>query len=143
MNHPEREHQSAFFEWLRANERKQPVFKRFFAVPNGGLRDRGTAVGLWKEGVKAGVLDTFLPAPRQGRHGLWIEFKAGDNDLTPDQVEWKAYLEMSGYEVHVVRDWTIAAQITVSYLNLGIGDLAIGLPHGSPAIDAYRRRRRR
>lgn len=143
MNHPERDHQNAFFEWLRANEGKQPVLRKFFAIPNGGKRDRATAVGLWKEGVKSGVLDTFLPAPRQGRHGLWIEFKAGDNDLNNDQVEWKAYLEMAGYEVHVVRDWTIAAQITAAYLNFSAADLAIGLPHGSAAVDDYRRRRTR
>jgi hypothetical protein len=89
------------------------------------------------------VFKLFVPAPRQGKHGLWFLFKSGSKDLTHEETEWKAYLEMSGYEVHVVRDWTIAAQITVSYLNLGIGDLSIGLPHGSPAIDAYRRRRRR
>ncbi len=137
MNHPEREHQTAFFDWLRMNEEKHPVLKRFFAIPNGGKRTRATAVGLFKEGVKRGVLDTFLPAPRCGKFGLWIEFKAGDNTLTLEQTEWKAFLELEGYQVHVVRDWTEAARITVAYLNIKVS----GLPFSSPAVDEFRRRR--
>jgi hypothetical protein len=123
MNHIERDHQTSFFCWLRANEARFPVLKRFFAIPNGGRRDRGTAIGLFKEGVKRGVLDTFLPAPRFNANGdemmgLWIEFKAGKNDLTPDQRDWKDYLEDAGYAVHVVRDWVDAARLTVEYLGL-------------------------
>lgn len=137
IKHLEREHQNAFFEWLRMNEATHAVLKRFFAIPNGGLRTRATAIGMFKEGVRRGVLDTFLPAPRNGKCGLWIEFKAGDNGLSDDQVEWKAFLEMERYEVHVVRDWTEAARITVSYLNLE----GLPMPHGSPTIDEFRRRR--
>lgn len=138
MNHPEREHQNAFFVWLRMNEETHPVLKRFFAIPNGGMRTRATAVGLFKEGVKRGVLDTFLPAISHDSiyPGLWIEFKAGQNILTAEQVEWKQFLESQGYLVHVVYEWTEAARITVKYLGI-----TLPLPHSSPAVDEFRRRR--
>lgn len=118
MNHPEREHQTAFFQWLRMNELRFPFLAFFFAIPNGGLRDRAVAVGLFKEGVKRGVLDTFLPVPRNGFHGLWIEFKAGKNVLSSEQATWKAFLEARSYAVHVVYNWIDAARITVKYLDL-------------------------
>jgi hypothetical protein len=114
----EHDHQSAFFAWLRCNETKHPDLKRFFAVPNGGHRDRGTAIKMFLEGTRRGVPDTCLPLARHGKQGLWIEFKAGDNQLTPDQVEWKAALEREGHQVEIVREWPEAAQLTVLYLGL-------------------------
>lgn len=134
----ERDHQNSFFEWLRVNESQFPVLKRFYAIPNGGKRTRATAIGMFKEGVRKGVLDTHLPVARQGKTGLWIEFKAGSNKLTDEQTEWKAFLEREGHEVHVVRDWTDAAHITAMYLNL-----VLPLPRGSATVDEFRRRGRR
>lgn len=132
----ERDHQNSFFEWVRLNEQRFPILKRFFAIPNGGQRTRATAIGMHKEGVRKGVLDTHLPVSRNGKSGLWIEFKAGDNTLTLEQTEWKAFLEGEGHEVHVVRDWTDAARITATYLNL-----VLPMPYGSPTVDEFRRRR--
>src|SRR4051812_1185087 len=118
------------------NERAYPHLAFFFAIPNGGLRSKATAIGLFKEGVKRGVLDTFLPVPRGESHGLWIEFKAGKNKLTPEQVEWQQFLEAQGYLVHVVYEWTEAARITAKYLGI-----LIPLPHSSAFVDEFRRRR--
>jgi len=134
----ERDHQNSFFEWLRVNESQHPILKRVFAIPNGGKRDRATAIGMYKEGLRKGVLDIHLPAPRNGKSGLWIEFKAGSNTLTDEQTEWKAFLELEGYEVHVVRDWTDAARLIATYLKL-----ALPMPYASPTVDEFRRRRTR
>jgi hypothetical protein len=117
-NKIEHDHQTAFFSWLRLNEKKHGELKRFFAIPNGGARDHGTAIALFLEGVRPGVLDTHLPLPRHGKAGLWIEFKTETNDLSADQREWKTALEAEGHVVHVVRQWTEAARLTVEYLGL-------------------------
>jgi len=114
----EHEHQSAFFAWLRLNARKHPDLRWFFAIPNGGARDHGTAIQLYLEGVQPGVLDTHLPLPRDGKAGLWIEFKTPANDLSTQQREFKAAVEAAGHVVHIVREWTVAARITVDYLGL-------------------------
>jgi hypothetical protein len=117
-NRIEHDHQCSFFDWIRLNAKKHQVLKLFHAIPNGGARDHGTAIALYLEGVTPGILDTHLPVARNGRTGLWIEFKAGTNDLSGVQREIKAMLEAEGHEVYVVREWTEAARITVAYLGL-------------------------
>jgi hypothetical protein len=114
----EHEEQCAFFSWIRLHEKRHPELKRFFAIPNGQRRDHGVAIQLYLEGVRAGVLDTHLPMPRQGKTGLWIEFKAGRNTLTPDQVAWREELQREGHAVFVVYSWIEAARITAAYLEL-------------------------
>jgi hypothetical protein len=116
VKQPERAQQMAFFTWLRISEPQFPSLKRFFAIPSEGLLDGTIAAELMNPGIRRGVLDTFLPVPRRGFHGLWIEFKAGDETLTPEQSDWKLFLEEEGYEVHIVRDWIEAARITLVYL---------------------------
>ena len=117
-NRAEHDQQCAFFSWLRLNEKKHAALRLFFAIPNGGARDHGTAVALFLEGVRPGVLDTHLPVPRQGKAGLWIEFKSELGELSDKQREFRAQLEAEGHAVFMVREWTAAARITVDYLGL-------------------------
>jgi hypothetical protein len=119
-NRIEHEHQSAFFSWLRLNQRKFPELKRFFAIPNGGARSHATAISLFLEGVRPGVLDTYLPLRRQGKTGLWIEFKAPGGSLSQEQREEILALEAEGHLCKVVFEWTDAAHITADYLDLNI-----------------------
>ena len=114
----EHEHQCAFFSWLRLNQTKHRELRLFFAIPNGGARDHGTAIALFLEGVQPGVLDTHLPLARQGKAGLWIEFKSERGALSDKQGEFAAAVEAEGHLVHVVREWTEAARLTAEYLGL-------------------------
>lgn len=75
----------------------------FFAVPNGGLRTKHTAMKLWQEGVQKGVPDLLiLDPPRgtaaQGWVGTAIEIKrAKGGRVSPEQLQWiKAFAD---------RDW--------------------------------------
>lgn len=122
---PEQEHRVELLKWMTANAKKQPILRRWEIVGN---------IDFFK---------LFVMAPRQGKHGLWFLFKAGSADLTPEQIEWKAYLEMSYYEVHVVREWTEAARIAIDYLNLNLAELVVGVPFSSEKVDEFRRRRMR
>lgn len=119
-NHTEHQHQAAFFDWLRWNEKAHPVLTRFFAIPNGGHRTKTTAAKLKAEGVRPGVLDTCLPVARHGYIGLWLEFKSATGSLSPAQREWKSFLESEGHKVIIVRTWTEAARATVEYLSLSV-----------------------
>ena len=80
--------QSRLFAWVRAHEDEVPALRWYFAVPNGGLCDKGTAVKMKAEGVRPGVLDTLCLLPRQGFHGLAIELKWHGNTLTDEQEQW-------------------------------------------------------
>src|SRR5882757_9184256 len=75
--------QKALFAWAADNVGKYPALAYMFAIPNGGLRDVRTATNLKAEGVKAGVLDIFLPRSIKtspynistSYHGCFIEMK--------------------------------------------------------------------
>ena len=81
--------QSKFVMWWRQSFPNV----RIFAIPNGGLRNKTTAMKLKVEGVKRGVPDLFVPELL-----LWIEMKREKGGvLSPDQVDWREYLEGIGH----------------------------------------------
>jgi hypothetical protein len=68
-----------------------------FAIPNGGKRDKITAMKLKNEGVLPGVPDLFIPAWR-----LFVEMKkVKGGALSKDQKEVIPELEAIGYTVIV------------------------------------------
>ena len=89
-----------------------------FAIPNGGSRDVREAMNLKASGVKAGVWDLQLPIARHGFHGLWVEMKHGDNDLTDKQIEWRDRMLLAGWKMRVA--WTAyeAERAIADYLGI-------------------------
>lgn len=112
-NSPEHSVQKAYFDWARLH----PVARRAYAIPNGGKRNLVTAARLKAEGVRAGVLDVCLPIPVRDSHGLYIEFKAGSNNLTIEQAQEVEQLTADGYTVLVSWDAEMAIQFTLEYLS--------------------------
>lgn len=96
MTHEDHE-QAALFEW--ASYHKE--LKWMHSIPNGGQRHIATAAKLKKTGVKAGVLDIFLPVWRPPYNGLYIEMKVGKNKLTPAQAEFSDFVTMNNFKVAV------------------------------------------
>lgn len=156
----EHAHQRAFFAWLalaayngfegakvisdggtfqRAHRASPlPELHLMHAIPNGGARDKITAGKLKAEGVKAGVLDTFLPVPKPitvpdnwttqtpGSQnywymGLYIEFKEPkrkthkDGGLSQAQIEFGDAVRTQGYCVRVAYTWREAANLVMAY----------------------------
>ena len=54
-------HQEALFEWAAYHMDCMPELEYMHHIPNGGKRDKRTAVALKRQGVKAGVPDICLP----------------------------------------------------------------------------------
>lgn len=72
---------------------------RIFAIPNGGIRNKATAVRLRAEGVERGVPDLFIPEWK-----LWIEMKKQKGGiLSQEQKEWIEYLNKCGYKAVVCK----------------------------------------
>lgn len=117
-NNSEHASQTALFCWsaLPYIRSKYPELELMFAVPNGGHRDKRTASNLRAEGVKAGVLDIFLPVARRGAHGLWLEMKNGDNKLTDEQLRFGRKVTDQGYVVIVHYNWEGAVETLKWYL---------------------------
>lgn len=109
-------HQEALFNWAAYQLGRMPELEYMHHVPNGGKRDAATAVALKRQGVKAGVLDIVLPAPRAEYHGLYIELKAGKNTTTAKQKAWLTFLRQQGYYTAVCYGWQAAAELIERYL---------------------------
>ncbi|MCM1166416.1 MAG: VRR-NUC domain-containing protein [Ruminococcus sp.] len=76
----------------------------FFAVPNGGARNRIEAGIMKGEGVTAGVADMLLLYPNQRYHGLCIEFKTPKGTQQDSQKRWQRHVENAGYKYIIIRD---------------------------------------
>lgn len=122
MKSLEHQIQADYFRYVRFVENRHPALRWIHAIPNGGHRDIRTATRLKAEGVRAGVWDVFVPHPRSDgiqfiSCGLYIEFKAGKNKLTPAQVKFQIDNE-AYYDFIIARDWITAWQATEKYLGL-------------------------
>lgn len=109
-------HQEALFSWAEHQYKRMPELEYMHHIPNGGKRDAATATALKRQGVKAGVPDIHLPAPRGNYHGLYIELKAGKNTTTENQKRWLKYLWGQGYYTAVCYGWQVAAELIEKYL---------------------------
>ena len=87
-----------------------------FAVPNGGSRNLLEAVNLKRQGVLKGVPDLMLPVPAHGYPGMFIEMKAESGRLSPEQVDFIAFLRLAGYYVVVAYNWLQAKELIEGYL---------------------------
>lgn len=109
-------HQEALFSWAAYNMQRMPELEYLHHVPNGGKRDKATAIALKRQGVKAGVPDIHLPVPKGEYHGLYIELKAGKNTTTEKQRSWLRFLNQQGYFTAICYNWQTAAELIETYL---------------------------
>ncbi|WP_099468343.1 VRR-NUC domain-containing protein [Konateibacter massiliensis] len=109
-------HQEALFSWAAYQMQRMPELEYLHHVPNGGKRDKATAIALKRQGVKAGVPDIHLPVARGKYHGLYIELKAGKNTTTANQKRWLKFLGQQGYYIAVCYCWQDAAKLLEEYL---------------------------
>ena len=94
----EDEEQEQVVRWAKLNEGYWPDLHWLYHTPNGGKRNRIEAARFKRMGVKPGVPDLFLPVPRGGYHGLYIEMKRQrGGKLSRDQREWIDGLRKNGY----------------------------------------------
>lgn len=88
----------------------------FFAVPNGGKRDRKTAEDLRKEGLRPGVSDLILLLPKRA---VFVEVKVPGNYQSPKQKTFQKVVELLGFEYHVWKSQEEAKEFIKSCTNTG------------------------
>ena len=94
-----------------------PALAGLHAIPNGGDRDVRVGAKLKREGVKRGVPDLCLPVPRRGYHGLYIELKAEDGRVSPDQKAWREFLLEQGYQAVIATGKREALDVLIDYVS--------------------------
>lgn len=106
--------QSATCEWFWY---QYPQYRGcLFAIPNGGERNAVVAAKLKKEGVVAGVSDLFLMVTRPGHAGLFIEMKAKNGRLQPNQSDFQDRARQQGYKADVCYGFEEARAVIQEYL---------------------------
>lgn len=115
----EEQEQITLFNWAAMQSRKYPELKNMFHIPNEGKRSVVAGAHMKAAGMRKGVSDIFLPAPRGKCHGLFIEmkrlYKAGSRP-TKDQLEFISDMRAAGYAACVAYGWKMAADAIIEYL---------------------------
>jgi len=114
-NHYEHDHQVALFQWADCQKYRYPELATMFAVPNSARRSPRQGAWMKAEGLRAGVWDIFLPAPRGKLAGLFIEMKAPKGKLTTPQIEFRDQLHFE-YDFSICRSWIEATNAILEYL---------------------------
>lgn len=111
--------QEAIFSWCDINSDIYPELRLLHHIPNGGQRNKATAIALKRQGVKAGVPDLMLPVAKGGYHGLYIELKKADrtNKPTEKQRYWLSELQQQGYFTAVCYGYDEATETLAAYLS--------------------------
>ena len=115
----ESEEQALVFKWASMVLWRWPCLKWMYHCPNGGSRNKAEAARLKAQGVKAGVPDIFLPHPKGGYHGLYIELKTDTGNATEEQKDWLRGLSESGYYTDVCHGFDEAGAVIENYLTGG------------------------
>lgn len=116
----EHDEQAALFTWAATNEAAHPELACMFAIPNGGHRHPAVAAMLKAEGVRAGVPDIFIAAPRGRWAGLFLELKRADHSNGPTEAQrmWIERLREQGYSTAICYGAAEAQQCIMAYLSL-------------------------
>lgn len=113
----EAQEQKALFEWANYAKAKYPELELCFHIANGGSRNPIEARHLKEQGVKPGVPDIFLPVPKNGYHGLWIELKRRKGGRVSEaQDRFIRWMNRLGYKATVCKGWEEARKTILEYL---------------------------
>jgi hypothetical protein len=113
--------QVALFAWAAWQQYHGPAeageLAFLFAVKNAGHGDAIRGAMAKAEGVKKGVSDMFLPVPRHGKAGLWIELKKRKGGTeSQEQKDWGEAMRERGYAYLVARGWREASSALTMWL---------------------------
>ncbi len=98
---PEAIEQAKVIAWARANERNYPYLQLLHCSLNGVKMTKAQAGRAIAQGMLSGVPDLFLPVPKNGYHGLFIEMKYGSNKVTESQEKFLQNAANVGYAISV------------------------------------------
>ena len=104
--------QKAVFQWLRTVHPRVIAY----AIPNAARRSAAQAAYLKAEGLRAGMPDIVVAAPRGGYHALYIELKTKKGRLSEAQHETLLALAELDYACAVARGVDEAIDLITKYL---------------------------
>lgn len=90
-NDPEYQLQCAYFDWINIMLNSDKRYGYVYSTLNGIRLPIGLAVKAKKSGLRKGIWDVPISYPnfKTNKCGAFIEFKAGKNELTKEQIEFR------------------------------------------------------
>jgi len=114
----EKDEQMALVQWLRL--KNIPFVAHMTGVNlhgNFALINTLKQVGC----LIPGIPDLFIPVPKDGKHGIWIEMKKEKGGVvSPEQREWLDAMAKDGYATAVCHGADEAIKIIQDYLEVKI-----------------------
>ena len=111
-SHPESKLQIQCVTWLKAQH--PHLAPLFFAVPNGGSRDKREAAIMKAEGITAGVSDLILNIPSGQHTQLAIEMKDIKGTQSQAQKRYQRYAQAVGIKYIICKTYEeFTAQVTL------------------------------
>lgn len=98
---PEAIEQERVIKWARDNENNYPFLWLLHSSLNGVKLSKNQAGRAKTQGMLSGVPDLFLPVPKNGFHGLFIEMKSEKGRLSTNQTCFLSKVELLGYKIAV------------------------------------------
>lgn len=112
----EKEEQIALVNWARRNQEYQEL-RLLHAIHNSTPTTPKVALQQKLMGTVRGIPDLFLPVPRGGYHGIYIELKRSKGgSVSADQKAIIAALREQGYRVEVCHGAEQAKRVLLQYL---------------------------
>lgn len=121
---PEDALQKSCVEWLTPHRDRGLL--RFYHIPNAAKRGGRTMNYLKSMGFAKGVCDLVILIPKREHLtirapadkpvSLYMEMKAGDNKLEPEQSDWAAWLLEAGFQWFEVRTLDELRRIVEPYI---------------------------
>jgi hypothetical protein len=109
----ETDEQRQLVQWARGQTWGQFLFH----IPNESVGGYGWMIRNRQMGMRKGVPDLMLPVPMHGYHGLFIEMKAKNGRLSPEQKNWISALNTFGYLAVVCKGWEEAKKKLEEYMH--------------------------
>lgn len=116
----------ALAKWAAMQRNAIPALYALVYIPNDGKRTKAAGGILKAMGMRAGVWDYLLASPSKHTryssgeivrpHGLWIEMKSEDDDLSDEQQLWHKIALDNGYATVICRTWVAARDNILDYL---------------------------
>lgn len=95
---PEAIEQEKVIKWARDNENNYPFLWLLHSSLNGVKLSKNQAGRAKTQGMLSGVPDLFLPVPKNGFHGLYIEMKSEKGRVSVSQSRFLSVTNELGYQ---------------------------------------------
>ena len=105
--------QKQLIQWCRT----RPELQYLFHIPNENTAGIKWGIRNRQLGVRSGVPDLMLPIPNKHYHGLFVEMKAANGEVSENQKKWLEALNTFRYKAVVAYGWKSAKEIIEEYLD--------------------------